>query len=133
MKLDSQQLARVAALFRAFAEPTRLAILQELKADELAVSEIVDRLTTSQANVSKQLKLLHDAGVVSRRKSGTTVFYTIADPMVFELCRLVCDKLNRDAVKPSKTPISIRQISIQSFMPSWRYLPRLLWKDGLRQ
>ncbi len=102
MKLDSQQLARVAALFRAFAEPTRLAILQELKSDELAVSEIVDRLTTSQANVSKQLKLLHDAGVVSRRKSGTTVFYTIADPMVFELCRLVCDKLNRDAVKPSK-------------------------------
>lgn len=102
MKLDPQQLARVASLFRAFAEPTRLAILQELKSSELTVSEIVDRLTTSQANISKQLKLLHDAGVVSRRKSGTTVFYTIADSMVFELCRMVCDKLNRDAVKPAK-------------------------------
>jgi DNA-binding transcriptional ArsR family regulator len=102
MKLDPQQLARVASLFRAFAEPTRLAILQELKSSELTVSEIVDRLTTSQANISKQLKLLHDAGVVSRRKSGTTVFYAIADSMVFELCRMVCDKLNRDAVKPAK-------------------------------
>ena len=102
MKLDPQQLARVASLFRAIAEPTRLAILQELKSSELTVSEIVDRLTTSQANISKQLKLLHDAGVVSRRKSGTTVFYTIADSMVFELCRMVCDKLNRDAVKPAK-------------------------------
>ena len=102
MKLDAQQLERVANLFRAFAEATRLAIIQELKDGELAVSEIVDRLTTSQANVSKQLKLLHDAGVLERRKQGTQVLYRIADPMVFELCRTVCDKLNRDAVKPAK-------------------------------
>ena len=102
MKLDARQLERVAGMFRAFAEATRLAIIQELKDGELAVSEIVDRLTTSQANVSKQLKLLHDAGVLERRKQGTQVLYRIADPMVFELCRTVCDKLNRDAVKPAK-------------------------------
>ena len=69
MKLDVQQLERVAGLFRAFAEPTRLAIVQELKADEMSVSDIVDRLTTSQANVSKQLKILHDAGLVSAAAS----------------------------------------------------------------
>lgn len=102
MKLDLQQLERVAALFRAFSEPTRLAIVQELKADEMSVSEIVGRLTTSQANVSKQLKILHDAGLVSRRKVATQVLYRIADPMVFDLCRLVCDKLNRDAARPAK-------------------------------
>lgn len=102
MKLDERQLERVAGLFRAFGETTRLAIIQELKSGELSVSEIVERLPTSQANVSKQLKLLHDAGVLSRRKLGTQVLYQIADPMVFELCRLVCDKLNRDAAKPAK-------------------------------
>jgi DNA-binding transcriptional ArsR family regulator len=102
MKLDMQQLERVANQFRAFAEATRLAILQELKSGELSVSEIVARLTTSQANVSKQLKLLHDAGIVSRRKQGAQVLYQIADPMVFELCTLVCDKLNRAATKPAK-------------------------------
>jgi len=102
MKLDIPQLERVAQLFRAFAESTRLAIVQELKAGEMSVSEIVDCLSTSQANVSKQLKLLHDAGIVSRRKQGTQVLYQIADPMVFELCSLVCDKLNRDALKPVK-------------------------------
>jgi DNA-binding transcriptional ArsR family regulator len=102
MKLDDGQLERVANLFRAFAEATRLAIIQELKAGELTVSEIVDRLTTSQANVSKQLKLLHDAGLLARRKQGTQVLYRIADPMVFELCRTVCEKLNRDAIKPAK-------------------------------
>jgi DNA-binding transcriptional ArsR family regulator len=101
MKLSLEDLERVASLFRAFAEPTRLAIVQELKEDEMSVTDIVGRLTTSQANVSKQLKILHDAGLVSRRKQGTQVLYRIADPMVFELCRLVCDKLNRDAARPA--------------------------------
>jgi DNA-binding transcriptional ArsR family regulator len=102
MKLDAIQLERVANLFRAFSEASRLAIVQELKAGERSVSDIVDVLPTSQANVSKQLKMLHDAGVVSRRKEGTQVLYQIADPMVFELCRLVCDKLNRDMMKTSR-------------------------------
>jgi DNA-binding transcriptional ArsR family regulator len=102
MKLDMDQLERVASMFRAFGEGTRLAILQELKDGEMTVSEMVDRMPTSQANVSKQLKGLHDAGLLSRRKQGARVLYQIADPMVFELCRLVCDKLNRDAVKPAK-------------------------------
>lgn len=102
MKLDAEQLERVADLFRAFSDSGRLAILQELKAGERSVSVIVDALSTSQANVSKQLKRMHEAGVLARRKQGTQVFYRIADPMVFELCRLVCDKLNRDRVKPRK-------------------------------
>lgn len=101
-KLDAIQLERVANLFRAFSEASRLAIVQELKSGERSVSDIVDALPTSQANVSKQLKMLHDAGVVSRRKEGTQVLYQIADPMVFELCRLVCDKLNRDMMKTSR-------------------------------
>ncbi len=102
MKLNADQLVRMAGLFRAFAEPTRLAILQELKAGERNVSEIVDELAVSQANVSRQLKLLHDAGVLQRRKEGTQVIYWIGDPLVSELCRLVCDKLNRDAAVPAQ-------------------------------
>ena len=100
MKLSFDQLERVAVLFRAFAEPTRLAILQELKSGERSVSEIVEALPTSQANLSKQLKLLHECGLLSRRKSGTQVLYSVADPMVFDLCRIACEKLNRDAIKP---------------------------------
>ncbi len=102
MKLEAEQLERVANLFRAFSEASRLAIVQELKSGESSVSEIVEALSTSQANVSKQLKLLYEAGVVSRRKEGTQVFYRISDPIAFELCRLVCDKLNRDMLKPAK-------------------------------
>ena len=102
MKLKTDQLERVAGLFRTFAEPTRLAILQELKSGELSVSAIVERLDTSQANISKQLKLLHEAGLVTRRKQSTQVLYAISEPMVFEICALVCDKLNRDVKKSAK-------------------------------
>ena len=102
MKLDLQQLDRVASLFRAFAESTRLAIIQELKSGELSVSEIVARLSTSQANTSKQLKILHEAGILTRRKQGTQVIYQVDDPMVLELCAIVCDKLNRYAAKPAQ-------------------------------
>lgn len=102
MKLQTDQLERVADLFRVFAEPTRLAILQELKAGELSVSQLVEQLPTCQANISKQLKHLYVAGLVTRRKQATYVLYAIAEPIVFELCSLVCDKLNRDVNEPAK-------------------------------
>jgi len=78
-------------------ETTRLLILRELKDGALSVGELVVRLDTSQANVSKQLKTLHDAGLLLREKSGNTVYYSITEPMVMDMCKLVCDKLNRDA------------------------------------
>ena len=102
MKLDLSDLERVANLFRVFAEATRLALLQELKEGPKSVGELVDALPTTQANVSKQLKMLHDAGLVTRTKQGTSVIYQICEPMVFELCKIACDKLNRPAAKPRK-------------------------------
>ena len=102
MKLDLSDLERVANLFRVFAEATRLALLQELKEGPKSVGELVDALPTTQANVSKQLKMLHDAGLVTRTKQGTSVIYQICEPMVFELCKIACDKLNRPAAKPKK-------------------------------
>ena len=101
MKLNLDDLDRVASFFRAFAEPTRLALMQELKEGPRSVGEIVDTLPTTQANISKQLKILHDAGLLSREKKGTSVYYSICEPIVLELCRIACEKLNRDA-KPKK-------------------------------
>lgn len=102
MKLDLPDLERVANLFRVFSEATRLALLQELKDGPKSVGELVDALPTTQANVSKQLKMLHDSGLVTRTKQGTSVIYEICEPMVFELCKLACEKLNRPASKPRK-------------------------------
>jgi len=80
----------VARRFRTLGEPFRLRILQELEGGERSVNELVAALDGNQPNVSKHLQVLSDAGLVSRRREGTSVFYAISDPMVFKLCALVC-------------------------------------------
>lgn len=88
---------QIAARFRALSEPTRLAVLQELKSGERTVGQLVDAVGLSQANVSKQLAVLRDAGFLRREQRGTSAVYSIGDPMVMELCRLMCDGMNRQA------------------------------------
>ncbi|MCB1062689.1 MAG: winged helix-turn-helix transcriptional regulator [Verrucomicrobiae bacterium] len=94
---NRETLTRVAELFRVFSEPTRLAILQFLRERSMSVNELVERLETSQANVSKQLKTLYEADLLHREQRGNQVFYSIKEEMVYELCAIVCDKLNRTA------------------------------------
>lgn len=88
--MGDKMLALVARRFRTLGEPLRLRILQLLQRGELTVGELVDSLDGNQPNVSKHLAILHDAGLVSRRRDGTSVLYAISDPMVFRLCDLVC-------------------------------------------
>jgi len=96
-KMDRPALEKIAEVFRVFSEPTRLAILQALKEGTRSVNELVAETETSQANVSKQLRILYDAGLLIREKKGNQVFYSIKEELVFEMCELVCDKLNRES------------------------------------
>ncbi len=85
----------VARRFRTLAEPYRLRLLQALETGEMTVNELVYALDGNQSNVSKHLQLLHDGGLVSRRREGTSIVYGISDPMVFRLCQLVCRSESR--------------------------------------
>jgi len=93
--LDSTALEQVAVYFRALAEPSRLRLLNELRGGERNVTELTRALGTSQANVSKHLAVLLQAGVVERSMRGTSAFYRIADPNTYKLCELVCGQLGR--------------------------------------
>ncbi|RDH48795.1 transcriptional regulator, partial [Mastigocladus laminosus WC112] len=57
------------------------------------VTEIIEETGLGQANVSKHLKILAQAGIVTRQPRGVSVYYEITDPLIFELCELVCDRL----------------------------------------
>jgi ArsR family transcriptional regulator len=92
-ELDDQALTLIAGRFRLLAEPMRLKILHTLSGKEMNVSELVAATGANQANISKHLGILLDAGIVSRRKEGLTANYRIADETIFELCDVVCSRL----------------------------------------
>lgn len=96
-KLGEAQLQAVAELFAVLSEPTRLRILQMLQDGPASVGEIVQTLNVKQANASKQLGILHQAGVLGREKVGNSAHYSIRMPLVFDLCGLVCNGLREEA------------------------------------
>ena len=93
-ELSDVALRMIADRFKVLAEPMRLKILHSLWDGELAVTEIMTATGALQANVSKHLSLLQQAGMVRRRKDGLNVYYQIADETVFELCEVVCNSLH---------------------------------------
>ena len=96
-RLPPELMNRVADRFRLLGDPLRLALLQSLRDGEKGVGELAEAMGTSIPNASKHLKQLAQAGVLSRRQEGTSVYYAIADPGVFDLCEVVCGTLERQA------------------------------------
>lgn len=83
----------IARRFRVIGEPMRIKILDRLRDGETSVQELAAALATSQQNVSKHLGVLHEAGILSRRKQGTSTLYSLADESVLALCEQVCGGL----------------------------------------
>ncbi len=92
-EISPELLEFIASRFKVLAEPMRLRILHAIQPGELTVTQIIEAAGASQANVSKHLGILTRAAMVGRRKEGLNVFYSITDPVIFELCNLVCNKL----------------------------------------
>jgi DNA-binding transcriptional ArsR family regulator len=99
MPLPDQAIDRVAAYFHALSDPTRLRILNALRQSDHSVGELTGLFQCSQANISKHLRVLADAGIVNRIAHGTTTLVSVADPTIDELCVLVCDSITRDLEK----------------------------------
>jgi ArsR family transcriptional regulator len=91
--LSEKALENVAESFKALSEPMRLRLVYALMDGEKTVSQLVRETGALQANVSKHLGILLDAGILGRRKEGTSAYYCITDESVFELCDLVCGSI----------------------------------------
>jgi DNA-binding transcriptional ArsR family regulator len=83
----------IAQRFRVLGEPMRIKLLDRLRTAEASVQELAEASGSTQQNVSKHLGVLHQAGIVSRRKQGNFSYYSIADQGVFALCDDVCGSL----------------------------------------
>jgi ArsR family transcriptional regulator len=92
--MTNKSLDLIAERFRVLGDPLRLRLLHALGEREVSVGELVEASGTSQANVSKHLRILLRAGLVERRKEGLLAYYRVADASIFQLCDLVCGRLS---------------------------------------
>jgi DNA-binding transcriptional ArsR family regulator len=93
--LSTEALAQVAAYFQTLSEPARLRLLNLLRNQKRSVGELAEATGYSAANVSRHLAMMAQHGLLARETQGTSVYYSIADPAIYELCNLVCDNLAR--------------------------------------
>jgi DNA-binding transcriptional ArsR family regulator len=95
-EISRESFDTIAQLFKAFADPNRLMLIQSLRFSPKNVGQLVTEIGLSQANVSKHLQILFEAKILSREKRGTSTYYSIYDEIVYPLCDLVCSKINKD-------------------------------------
>lgn len=97
-----EALEMIARYFVALADPMRIKIVHALMAGDQNVTALVQMTGGMQSNVSRHLHKLLLAGVLNRRKQGTQVIYSIADPSLYDLCEQVCGSLEKRFAKQAK-------------------------------
>lgn len=82
-----------AEICKTMADSKRLMILHELREVEMSVGQLVSNLDLPQANVSQHLAILRERGIVTARREGTSVYYSLANPKIGQACDLVQEVL----------------------------------------
>jgi len=78
-----------AEIFQALGNPTRIAIVDELRDGELTVGVLAERLGAEQSNISQHLAVLRARQIVTTRKMGNQVFYSVRDPLLWKMLDLM--------------------------------------------
>lgn len=85
---DDTLLCDLADLYKLFGDSTRIKILYSLLETELCVCAISELLNMEQSAISHQLKKLHEANLIARRREGKSMYYSLADDHVKQLILL---------------------------------------------
>jgi ArsR family transcriptional regulator, cadmium/lead-responsive transcriptional repressor len=93
--LQAQVIALKAKLYRGFADPSRLSILETLREGPLPVHEIVKRTGLTRTNVSNHLRCLSDCDLVTSQSQGRSTFYQLRHPKIADLF-LLTEEILRD-------------------------------------
>lgn len=83
--LDARVLADAAEMIRVLGHPVRLRIVECLEDGERTVGDLQEALDATQAAVSQQLARMRAAGIVTGRRDGVNVWYSIADERVVQM------------------------------------------------
>jgi DNA-binding transcriptional ArsR family regulator len=112
---DAQQSSRVfelaAELFTLLGTPMRLRILNALCEGEQSVSQLLEKITTTQPNLSQHLSVMYRSGVLTKRKDGTQVIYRVQSEKALTLCRSVCSQIAIEMDDAPQMPVSERLLA----------------------
>ena len=86
---DEESRRRYAAVAAALADPKRLCVLELLAAGERSVGQLSASVGCQIPNMSQHLAVLRRAGLVTTRRAGNAVYYTLADQRVLEAYQLM--------------------------------------------
>ncbi len=89
MKLDIDKLEMAASKLRAIAHPMRIAIIDLLHEKQLSVTEIYERLNIEQASASHHLNILKSKGVLTSRRNGKKIFYSLKNQTLTEIIECI--------------------------------------------
>lgn len=98
-----------ADLFKGIAHPVRIRILELLREKEMNVSELQPLLGLELPNISQQLAVLRASGIVSGRKQGSLVFYSVKNTKVFQLLDVAVELFEDNLLESAELLRSIKQ------------------------
>jgi DNA-binding transcriptional ArsR family regulator len=104
---DSILYERRARICQVLADAKRLRLIDALRADvEKSVGELADVIGATYPNVSQHLNVMRDAGLVTSRRDGTTVYYRLAYPQITQACDIVTSVLRAQLADVSALTIA---------------------------
>ncbi|MDH4161490.1 MAG: metalloregulator ArsR/SmtB family transcription factor [Nitrospirota bacterium] len=92
-----------AEICKTLTNPKRIEILNTLKNEEKTVTELVNVLGASKANVSQHLAVMRHKGILATRRDGVNIYYRVANPKVIEACALMKEVLFEQHMSRKKT------------------------------
>ncbi len=84
-----EDIERASRSLKAMSHPLRLKILCILGEEEVSVQDIVERVGTSQSNISQHLAILRDKGILASRKEANRVYYRVGDARTLRLISMM--------------------------------------------
>ncbi|MEW5941036.1 MAG: metalloregulator ArsR/SmtB family transcription factor [Chloroflexota bacterium] len=86
---DRQLYELHASICQTLSNPKRLEIIDRLRNGELSVGELAEALEISQANLSQHLSLMRQKGIVTSRREGLNVYYSLSNTKIIKACDLM--------------------------------------------
>ncbi len=92
-----------AEICKTLTNPKRIEILNNLKNEEKTVTELVNAIGASKANISQHLAVMRHKGILKTRRVGVNIYYSVSNPKVIDACALMKEVLFEQHAARKKT------------------------------